>query len=123
MLGNRRKSKRFRVPLDIEFMPLKGTAEYSLGKTRNFSREGLSFSSNSFDGEPREPVMVKFKLLNEYMYIYALGEIIWKKKLVNKYWVGIKVRKIDKESRGMKLDFPFNVWFNKEDGKYVGNDN
>ncbi len=96
--------------LNLEFMPIKGEAEYFSGETRNFSRDGLCFSSDNFKSEPLESIMVKFKHLRDYMYIYALGDIVWKKQSADKCRVGIKIRNIDQESRSRKLDFPFSWW-------------
>ncbi len=109
-MDNRRKDSRLSIPLNMEFMPLSGTAEYFPGETRNFSREGLSFESPVIDSDPMEPIMIKFRLLQKYIYIYALGEIIWKKQTPNKQLVGVKIRQINQESRSKKLGFPFNIW-------------
>ena len=53
---------------------------------------------------------MKFKVFGDYMHIYALGEIIWKKRIADKFQIGLKIRSIDQESRNMKLDFPFSLW-------------
>ncbi|GBE04814.1 MAG TPA: PilZ domain-containing protein [Nitrospirae bacterium] len=108
--SNRRKSGRFQVPLDMEFVSITGAARYYLGKTINFSRCGLSFVANSIDRKIDGLIMIKFKLLQDYSYVYALADIRWKKKIADKYLVGVKIKKIDQESRDKKLDFPFKIW-------------
>ena len=116
-LDNRRKCKRFRVPVDMEFVSLKKAAdEYSFGKTRDFSCSGLSFASNIIDCELEDIIMIKFELLNkDNTYIYALADVKWKRRFANKCMVGVKIRRIDQESRSKKLDFPFNIWLNNFD--------
>lgn len=108
--GDRRKNWRFNIPLDMEFVSLKGEIIYSPGKTRDFSREGLSFISGSVNSSPEEPIMIKFELLHDNTHIYALADIKWKRQLASKYLVGVKIRRIDQESRSKKLRFPFNIW-------------
>jgi len=100
----------------MEFVPLKKAAdEYCFGKTIDFSRGGLSFASNNIDSELEDILMIKFELRQDNTYIYALGDIMWKKQVAGKYLVGVKIRRIDQESRSRKLDFPFNIWADNSD--------
>ncbi len=102
---------RFNVPLDMEFVPLSKEAKYYNAETKDFSRDGLSFASNgNIDNVLNGLIMLKFKLLQDSTYIYALGDIRWKKQVSDKYLVGVKIRRLDLETRNMKLDFPFNIW-------------
>lgn len=105
---------RIRVPLSVEFMPLQGTDRYISGKTINFSRDGMSFTSDRVESEPKDPIMIKFKLLKDFEYIYAKAVVIWKKQVSDKFWVGVKIDAIDKESRNGKLNFPFNMWLENQ---------
>lgn len=110
-LVNRRKSKRFHIPLNMEFVSLKKSVnEYCFAKTRDFSSNGLSFTSNANDIELGELIMIKFELLQDNTYVYALGNIKWKRQVADKFLVGVKIRRIDQESRGKQLNFPFNIW-------------
>ena len=114
-MDNRRRNVRIRVPLSVEFMPIKGTDRYISGKTINFSREGMSFTSDSVESEPTDPIMIKFKLLKEFEFIYAKAVVVWKKQVSDKFCVGVKINAIDKESRSGKLNFPFNMWLENQE--------
>ncbi len=54
--------------------------------------------------------MVKFDFHDNYMSLYALGDIVWKRQVFSKSLAGVKIRGIDKESRNKRLAFPFNLW-------------
>ncbi len=104
---------RFHFPLNMEFISLKKASdEYCFGKSRDFSHNGLSFVSKDFDClcETDNLIMIKFEMLKDNTHIYALADIKWKKKIEDKYLVGVKIRRVDQESRNKKLDFPFNIW-------------
>ncbi len=114
---NRRKNKRFRLPLNLEFFPLNGTAEYCVAKARDISREGLSFESKSNNIKLNDIIMIKFNSLKKYMSIYALGDIKWKKQEADKDLMGVRIRRVNKKSNGKNLNFPFNIWNDKRDNK------
>ncbi len=114
---NRRKNKRFRFPLDMEFIPVNGIAEYFFAQAKDISREGLSFESKSNNIEQDDIIMIKFKPLKKYMSIYALGDIRWKKQEADKHLMGVRIRRVDKKSNGKNLNFPFNIWNDKQNNK------
>jgi len=113
MFGERRKFIRFDISLNVEFKPVKGSAEYSLGVTRNFSREGLSFVSQDLDLKSEETIELRLTPPEKDTSISLLADIIWKKQVKNKWWSGVKFKKIDTEVKSEILDYAYNLWLEK----------
>jgi hypothetical protein len=93
----RRESDRLDIYRVIQFKPLKATAGYSLGISRNVSYEGLSFESQVVDIEPGEELELVFKNPKGSQDVSCRGSIIWKKES-NKFktFAGISFQNLNK---------------------------
>lgn len=113
MVFERRRFKRFDVPLDVKFKLFENPSEYLSGITKNFSREGLCFESPDIDPELFKPVELKVKLPNRDTFTHVLGDLVWKEQLKNTCLAGIKFRVIEKECKSEILDFAYDLWVAK----------
>jgi hypothetical protein len=96
----RRTSERLDVYRVIQFKPLKATAGYSLGISRNLSYEGLSFESQVVDIEPGEELELVFKNPRGSVDVSCRGSIIWKKESDKfKTFAGISFQNLNKIAR------------------------
>jgi hypothetical protein len=126
MIHDKRKFTRIDIPIIMEFKPVKETAEYSLGLTRNFSCEGLSFESLDFKHEPIETLELKLKFPRRGTFISVLGDVMWKKQIRDRYLVGVKLKDMSKEIRDEFLekissyaDIPVSKFFYRKDSEGV----
>jgi hypothetical protein len=101
---HKRKFMRFDIPLNIEFKPTKEATEYSWGVTRNFSYEGLSLESENFDLKPKENLELRLKFPQSDMFVFLLGDVVWKRQSGRQCLAGIKLREIDKETKSEILE-------------------
>jgi c-di-GMP-binding flagellar brake protein YcgR len=109
----RRKFIRFDIPLNVELMLLGDTSGYTMGVTRNFSREGLALVSQNFDLKPKETIHLRLNLPEKDTFVPVWGDIMWKKQLETKCWAGIKFREMDKETKSEILDYAYSLWVEK----------
>jgi hypothetical protein len=105
---------RFETPLDVMFRPLKGAARYSIGLTNNFSRKGFSFESADFDISLEKVLEFKIELPGRDRFISGLGDIAWSKKSEAKSFVGVRIRKMHKESQWDILDYCYDFWIRRK---------
>jgi hypothetical protein len=111
---NRRKNGRYRVPINLEYAPMNSdNPQYHAGEVIDISPEGISFESRSNHIEPEDIIMMKFMPL-KYDSVYAIGDVRWKKQDSDKYLIGVRIRQLDKESRRKKLDFPLDLFAQKQ---------
>jgi len=96
----RRTSERLDIYRVIQFRPLKTTAGYSLGISRNLSYEGLSFESQVVDIEPGEELELVFRNPKGSQDVSCRGSIIWKRRS-NKFntFAGISFQNMNKTAR------------------------
>jgi hypothetical protein len=114
MVFERRRFKRFDVPLEVQFKLFENPSEYLSGITKNFSREGLCFESPDIDPELFKPVELKVKLPNRDTFTDVLGDIVWKEMNGNSCIAGIKFRVIEKECKSEILDYAYDLWVAKK---------
>ncbi len=110
MLHDARKFLRFGIFLNLEIKPTKDATEYLSGITRNFSYEGFSFVSQSFDFEPQEAINVRIQHPREDTFVAVTGNIIWKREVSDRCFAGIKIREMDKEAKNEILDYAHDRW-------------
>jgi hypothetical protein len=116
MSNERRDFNRFDVSLDVSFKPLKGSGKYFTGVTKNFSRKGLCFESQSFGLELNSPMELKVKLPDQDTFVPVMGKVAWKKHVADKYWVGIEVEEINMEAKTLILNHAYDIWVEKNRG-------
>ncbi len=118
MLHDRRKFLRFDIPLHVKFKPSKDKLEkYVLGLTINFSRQGFCFEAPDIALEPTETLELKVMLPRENAFVPVVGDIVWKKQVDSKFMVGIKLIAMNKEAKWEILDYAYNTWMSKAQGK------
>jgi hypothetical protein len=97
MQYEKRKYKRFDIFLIVKFKPSKKASACSLGITRNFSCEGLSFESQNFDLEQRESLEFRIEHPHSDLSVSVPGYIVWKEKTRFACIMGLKFKETDKE--------------------------
>jgi c-di-GMP-binding flagellar brake protein YcgR len=110
MIIEKRKFIRFDIPLSVEFKLSEEAAEYFLGVTRNFSREGLGIVSQNFNLKPKDTIRLRLNLPDKDTFVSVLGNIIWKKRFKAKCLAGVRLREMDKEAKSEILDYAYNLW-------------
>lgn len=101
---DKRKFKRYDIPIILQFRPEKETDEYSWGLVKDISYEGFSFESLSSDHKPKENLELKLKFPQRRDYISLLGDVVWKIQGANKCLSGIKLQEMNKEDKGKYLE-------------------
>jgi tetratricopeptide (TPR) repeat protein len=109
MLDKKRKIERFDILLNVKIKPNNESTEYLWGITGNFSHEGLSFESKSFNLEPKEPLDLTIQHPIKNTFISSFSDIVWKKDLNGICLTGVKFREIDEEAKNEILDFAYNI--------------
>ena len=110
MLKERRRFKRFDVSLDVAFKTPEESGEYLTGVTKNFSRSGFCFESQSFGTSLKSPLEVKVKLPGEDTYVLVLGDVAWNEQSEEKCWIGIELREMNKVAKRQILDYAYDQW-------------
>jgi len=113
MSSERRKFRRFDVSLDVAFKTSEGSDDYSTGVTKNISRSGLCFESQTLAPSLKEYMELKVKLPDQDTFVSVSGSVAWKEKSEDKCWVGIEFKEIDKEAKGKILDYAYDLWVDK----------
>lgn len=112
MLEERRKSKRHRVPFDVEVIPSQNARNYVSGEVKDFSPEGFSFEAKSIDLGTNKIIKARFKIYPDSDYIHVLGSIVWEIQFGVDCQVGVEIKEID-AGTNENLGFPFNMWKDK----------
>ena len=112
ILEERRKSKRFRIPFNLEFIPSDNSNNYVPGEVRDFSPDGFSFEAKNIDLGTDKIMKVRFLVDKDSGYINVLGRIIWKIQVGVECQVGIEINEIDIGSNE-DLGYPFDMWKDK----------
>jgi hypothetical protein len=116
MSNERRDFNRFDVSLDVSYEQSKGSDTYFTGVTKNFSRKGLCFESQSFGLELNSPMELKVKLPDQDTFVPVMGKVAWKKHIKDKYWVGIEVQEMNTEAKIQILNHAYDIWVEKSRG-------
>ena len=113
MFDERRKFLRFDLPIDVEAKASGESQVYAIGVTKDFSREGMSLVSRNFDFQPHASLQLKLQLPTQEESITASGDVIWKRKVDDKWQAGLRFTGIDKASKGEILDYAYDKWLDK----------
>ena len=92
MQHNKRKFKRFDLPLIVKFRPIYGATDYSLGLTKNFSCEGLGLEASDFNFIQNENLELNLKFPQSGSVVSLFGDVVWKNRAGDKNIAGIKLR-------------------------------
>jgi c-di-GMP-binding flagellar brake protein YcgR len=112
-MDDRRKFLRFDLPIDVEAKSTNIAGDYAIGVCNDFSREGMSLVSGDFNFDPNTSLELKLQLPTQEKYITASGDVVWKKKIDDKWRAGLKITNIDKANKGDLLDYAYDKWLAK----------
>jgi len=90
MLQNKRKFKRFDLPLIVKFRPTDGKNQYSLGLLKNISCDGLSLEAREFNFIREENLELELKFPQGNTSVSLLGDVMWKRRDRNICYAGVK---------------------------------
>ena len=110
MVSERRRFKRFDVPLDVRFKLPSNTSDFFSGTTINFSREGLCFESTDTTPKLYEKIELKVAVPNRDSFAYVLGDVVWKVQINTKSLAGVRFSEIDKGIKSEILDYAYDLW-------------
>ncbi len=111
-MEERRRSKRFRIPFNVEVISSSNAVHYVSGDVRDYSPEGFSFEINNFDHGINDIIKARFRIDPESKYINVRGRIAWKIKIGIESRVGVEIDEID-TGTNKDLGYPFNMWTDK----------
>jgi len=108
----RRKSKRFESPIDVEIRTLTQNPIYDSVMSRDISRGGISFDSKQ-PIEEGTSVELKLNVPGDNLPVFASGTVAW----ADGIQTGIKLTKIAKLDESRILEYIYNEWLRhkKED--------
>ena len=116
MSKERRRFIRYDIPLDIEFKLRNNTSEYSSGITTNFSRSGICFETSHNTAHLNEAFDLQIRVPDSDKFTYAVGDLVWKQDLDNKYLYGVKLMAMETDAKSMILENAYNIWLDKMRG-------
>jgi hypothetical protein len=105
MTPEKRQCERSDILLTVEFKQPGGKTSHSLGITRNFSPEGLSFDSQNYDLGSGGVLECTLKHPGADWSASVLGEIMWKKESWYKCMTGLKFIDLEEEKKSNILKF------------------
>lgn len=106
----RRKFRRFSIPLDVKFKPVNDMSNYSSGEIVNFSRTGFCLKSDSIPFNMDDTVEFIVKLPTKKICEPILGEIKWTRNRNDKFTAGISIMKMNKGDKCDILDSCYDLW-------------
>jgi len=107
---DRRRYIRYDIPLDVELKSHDDTSEYFKGITTNFSRSGLCIESSHKTTLLNEPFDLKIRVPDSYRFTSAVGDLVWKEELEDKYLYGIKLMSMETDAKSKILESAYNIW-------------
>ncbi len=111
-MEERRKSKRVRVPFNVEVIPSLNSDEYVKGEVRDFSPEGFSFEAKNIDLGINKPIKARFLIDPDSDYILITGRIVWEIQFGVDCQLGVEIGAIFVGNNN-DLGFPFDMWKDK----------
>ena len=111
-MEERRKSKRLRIPFNLEVIPSDSSTTYVPGEIRDFSPDGFSFEAKNIGLGTDRIMKVRFLVDQDSDYINVRGRIVWKIQVGVESQVGIEINEID-IGNNEELGYPFNMWKDK----------
>ena len=116
MSKDRRRFIRYDIPLDVEFKLLNDTSEYASGVTTNFSRSGFCFETTYNTAQLNKAFDLKIRVPDSDTLTSAVGDLVWKQDLDDKYLYGVKLMAMEKDAKSMILENAYNIWLDKMRG-------
>ena len=116
MSKDRRRFIRYDIPLDVEFKLLDDSAEYSSGVTTNFSRSGICFETSHNTSHLNEAFDFKIRVPDSDKFTSAVGDLVWKQDLDDKYLYGVKLIAMETDAKSMILENAYNIWLDRMRG-------
>lgn len=105
----RRKSKRFDMPLEVEYTTLTQNPVSGHVIAQNIGRGGISFE-DSIEIEAGNNVHLKMNVSGSETPVIATGTIAWAKNKKN----GIRLTKISKSDQERMLEFIYQKWLESQ---------
>jgi hypothetical protein len=106
LLDNRRKP-RFNFEADVEF---NASGVAFSGMTKNVSRDGISFISQSFSADVGTPLQFQMQNPQREDTIEAYGDIAWKRKMDDEWHLGLRFQFINNVDKSDILDVAYDNW-------------
>jgi hypothetical protein len=107
MLERRRKFPRFNFAVDVEF---RANDDSFSGMTKNVSRDGISFISQSCSVDIGTPLQFQMQNPQEDATIEACADIAWKKQMGDECYLGLRFKDINKVDKSDLLDVAYDNW-------------
>lgn len=98
MQPEKRKYKRTDIFLIIHFRLIHNSYEYAIGISRNYSDDGFSIESHSFDYKPGQLMECTIRHPGSKTSVSILGQVVWKKEGWYDAVMGIKFLHISKNN-------------------------
>ena len=106
----RRKFRRFSIPLDVKFKSVNNMSDYSSGEIVNFSRTGFCLKSDNISFNMDDTVEFIVKLPTKETFAPILGEIKWTHNSNDTFTAGISIKKMNKGDKCDILDNCYDLW-------------
>lgn len=99
MVDNKRKFRRFDLPLVVTFKPAYGSTDSYSGLIKNFSLEGICLESNDFSFIKHESLEFSLKFPQGVSSATLRGNVAWKKQNDKRCLAGVKLNTTDRKTR------------------------
>ena len=103
----KRKFNRFNFAVDVEF---RVNGDLFSGMTKNVSRDGISFISQSCSADAGTPLQFQMQNPQREDTIEAYGDIAWKRKMDYEWHLGLRFQFINKVDKSDILDVAYENW-------------
>lgn len=110
MVVERRKFRRFKVPLEARITLPENPSEHASGMIRDFSREGLRLESRGLQMDINAAVELMVRLPRKDTLIHITGDVKWSEQTGNNCLAGIRIKEMDREAKGDILDYAYSLW-------------
>lgn len=110
---NRRKHMRFDIHFDMDVFPDQGPADRLPAVTRNYSRDGLSFISETFSSTLKDILNLQIRHPRIKSSVTTAGNIIWKIKVRDRIMVGLQFTDTEIAHRNNLLDHVYDRWIDE----------
>ena len=107
MSDTRRKFLRFNFEADVEF---RTKGDLFSGRTKNVSREGISFISQSCSVDIDKPLHFQMRNPRGEAMIEACADIAWQKQRGDECHLGLCFKDINKTDKSELLDVAYDNW-------------
>jgi hypothetical protein len=107
ILDRKRKFNRFNLAVDVEF---RANGDSFSGMTKNVSRNGISFISQSCSADVGSPLQFQMRHPKRESTIEACGDIAWKKQMGDKCHLGLRFKDINNFDKSEILDAAYDSW-------------